>query len=167
MKKSVAAIIASIGALCASGAHAKWLYSSDVDKMTGKTTRWAQIISTNSLSFAFPYDGPNKGYLSVRQKSPKDVDVVVVIGKGQILCSRVDGCPIKVRFDDAPPVTFVGAPPSDQSSDTVFIATPTRFLASAQKAKRILIQLNVYQNGAPILEFESAEPLTLTSQQKK
>lgn len=146
-------------ALVVQSAYADWEYDASIEKMTGKKNATATITSDNQLSFGFPYAGSNFGFLLVRQHPQYGLDVVVSIGKGQMLCSSYGGCPVKVKFDNAPPVTFSGNGPADHSSTSIFLDNPQRFIAAAKKAKKILVQFNAYQNGAPVLEFSSPSSL--------
>lgn len=136
-----------------------WEYREDVDKMTSKTTAFATLSSINSLSLSFPYKGSNYGQLMVRKHPQYGLHVMVSIDKGQILCPTYSGCSVQVRFGNRPPVTFQGSAPADHSSTSVFIRGAQGFIEHAKKAKSIKVQLNVYQSGAEVLEFDSDEPL--------
>ncbi|NDZ12023.1 hypothetical protein C7T35_15540 [Variovorax sp. WS11] len=143
----------------ASGAQAAgWDYQSDTDKMSGKKNTEAQVQSDNRLNFGFPYNGSNGGHLVVRQHPQYGLDVTVGIDQGQMLCNTME-CRVTVKFDDAAPVAFGGSPPADHSSTAIFLSNASRFIASAKKAKKILIQFTAYQNGNPVLEFSTPQPL--------
>lgn len=162
MKKMVLAALAAFMAV-SGAAMADWSYEATTDKMTGKSGRTASLTSENSLALDFPYRGTNHGHLTVRQHPKYGLDVIFQVQKGQILCSSYGGCPIEVKFDNDKPVRFTGTEPADNSSDTVFINNPAKFIAAAQKAKTILVQVNMYHAGAPVLEFKSSTPLEWTS----
>lgn len=144
-------ILASLLALIPVVAQA-WTYETETDKMTGSKFRYASMSSQNSLRLEFPYAGINYAHLYVRRLGTGNTDVFFTIDKGQLLCNVYE-CPVRIRFDDKPPMSFTGTGPADHSSDTIFLSNPARFLAEAQKAKKILIQANIYQAGAPVLEF--------------
>lgn len=154
------AISLAIAALAPEAAAGEsWDYSTSIDKMTSQKTVHAVIRSSNSLSLQFPYKGSNFGRLLVRQHPKYGTDVIVDVDKGQILCRSYDGCSVSVRFDSGKPSTFSATPPADHSSDTIFLQNAQRFIASARKAKRILVQLTFFQSGMQVLEFEVDEPL--------
>lgn len=140
-------------------AHADWKYDESTEKMSGKTQKNAVIESNNSLSLGFPYAGLNHGTLIVRQHPGYGLDVILQVQKGQILCSSYGGCPIQVKFDDAAPMRFGGSPSADHDSTTIFFDGNNKFISNALKAKKILVQVNMYQAGAPILEFSTTESL--------
>lgn len=142
-----------------SAAHAEWSYEEVTDRMTSKITTYAGIQSANSLNLGFPYKGQNYGLLTVRQHPQHGLDVTISIDKGQILCSSYNGCPVEVRFDSKPPIRFSGSGTADRSSTRVFLNNVPRFISEAKKANRILVSMNIYQEGAPVLEFYSTAPL--------
>lgn len=141
-------------------AHAdQWDYTTAADKMTGKTSTRAAITSSNSLDLPFPYGGANYGRLMVRKHPQYGLDVLVSISKGQILCNSYSGCSVKVRFGDGQPMTFSASEPDDHSSTVIFISNAQKFIDQAKKTKNIKIQMNVYQAGGQVLEFDSPSSL--------
>lgn len=152
-------IVTMAGLLMCLGANADWQYVSDTDTMTGKPTKIAMIESVNSLALGSPYKGENRGGLAVRQTPKQGLNVIFKIDKGQLICDSYHGCQISVRFDDAPPVRFTAGGTTDHSSTTLFIHNERKFVAAAAKAKRILVQVVIYQAGQNILEFKTAKPL--------
>lgn len=150
---------AGLLALAMTSAHAEWVYTQDTDPMTSKPVRRGSLQSTNTLNLKFPYQGTNYGVLEIRQHPKYGLNAIVSIDKGQILCPHYDGCAVSVRFDDGKPLSFQGAASSDRSSNIVFLSPASRFIASAQKAKRILVQVSLFQAGDQVLEFKAPTPL--------
>ncbi|MBK6999039.1 MAG: hypothetical protein IPH35_03365 [Rhodoferax sp.] len=136
-----------------------WSYSKEVDEMADKLITYARLGSDNSLNLPFPYSGTNHGELMVRKHPKYGISVIVSIDKGQLLCPSYTGCSVQVRFGDAPPVSFQASPPADGRSDHVFLQGQQRFIAQAKKVRKIMVQMNIYQAGAPVLEFNSPDPL--------
>lgn len=157
--KALPALVATLLLFCAAGPAAAWNYGASTDQMTDAKTVHASMRSKNSLSLPFPYAGPNHGVLFVRQHPKYGLDVIVSVNKGQILCRSYDGCTVSVRFDSAKPAAFSASPSADHGSDTIFIRNSRRFIESARRAKRILVQMTMYQAGEQVLEFESGAPL--------
>lgn len=156
--RAVATIALAFLGLTSASAEA-WKYESETDKMSGKVERTAHLVSTNSLDLQFPYSGPNYGHLVVRQHPEWGLDVYFSVNKGQLMCRRYSPCKIKVKFDDDAPITFNGSPPDDLDSKFAFLSSPKNFIAKAQKAKTILVQLTIYRNGVNTLEFNVESPL--------
>jgi hypothetical protein len=153
---ALAALTAALPVLACAG---QWQYDTVPDKMTSKVTATAILTSDNSLDLAFPYKGANYGRINVRQHPRHGLDVIIDVDKGQILCRSYSGCPILVRFDDRPPRTFSGSEPADNNSTVAFIRDARGFIAEAKRAKRILVQVNMFQQGAQTLEFSTPAPL--------
>lgn len=156
------AVMASVPAF----AQDAWKYREETDKMTSKVNKHATLISTSSLSLSSPYDGLNYAHLHVRQRGGSPPEVMLTIGKGQMMCRSFSPCAIKVRFDDAPAVTFRGTGSSDHDPTVEFIESESKFIAGAIKAKTILVQTEIFHNGAPIMEFRTTAPLVWGAQQK-
>lgn len=146
------------------GAHAgQWRYDDNtVDKMSGKTAHYAVLVSDNSLNLDRPYQGENRGQITVRKHPQYGTDVLIGIDKGQILCRSYDPCLVTIKFDNGKPAQFSAVSPADHSSETVFLENSKRFIAQARKATRILVQFDVYRGGRPVLEFSTPVELVWT-----
>lgn len=151
-------LVLLLGSVAISSHGAQWDYESNVDKMTGKATASANMLSDNQLNLAFPYQGQNYGQISVRTKPGEGTHVLLVIRKGQIVCSSYD-CSLRVKFGDAAPMSFGGDHPTDGSSNVVFLSSPQKFISRAKSAKRILVEFTAYNQGTQILEFSVHGPL--------
>ncbi len=132
----------------------QWSYSASEDKMTGGTMYSAVVLSTNTVNFGFPYSGEQYGRLVLRTAQKNGKDVLFSIEKGQFLCRSYEDCQVNVRFDDGKPEIYAGVGPSDNSSDLVFIRNYEKFSSKLRKAKVVRISVNIYQQGAPVFEFD-------------
>lgn len=139
-------------------AESTWSYDRSEDEMTGQKEATATLESVNSLNLSFPYQGMNTGELAVRKHPRYGLNIILSIRKGQIVCG-IDQCSVLVRFDNAPPVKFSAVPPADHSSTAIFLQPEGKFVALARKAHDIRVQVTIYQNGAQVLQFHSAQPL--------
>ncbi|MDO8032941.1 hypothetical protein O3297_05915 [Janthinobacterium sp. SUN128] len=132
----------------------QWNYDVSEDKMDGGTTYFANVYSTNSVNFDFPYSGLQNAKLTLRAGYRQGKDVIFSISKGQILCPSYQDCTVLVRFDDEKPVNYSAVAPADNSSDTIFLRNYEKFLGKLQKAKRVRIAVDIFQEGAPVFEFD-------------
>lgn len=156
-------IVGVYGLFLSVSAAAQWQYSDERDPMAGKNTAVAHIRSVNTLKLDFPYAGKNHAFIKIQQQSQTDLRVQFTIAKGQLVCSAHSRCYVQVKFDDEPPTKFFASPPADHSSNVVFLNDASQFVTRAATARRILVQANIYQEGAPILEFSSQTPLSWKS----
>ena len=151
-------ITIAISLIC-KGAGAEWNYVSDTDTMTGKPMNAALLRSSNSLSLGSPYNGENYGTLLVAKDKQIGFAFGLSVEKGQIICDAYRGCAVAFRFDDAPPTTFRAVTTKDYSTKNLAFRDGRRFVAAAAKAKKILVQITMYQEGAQVLEFNTTKPL--------
>lgn len=129
-----------------------WQTETNTDKMSGKNSVTRSARSVNSFNLSFPYQGQQHARLVVRKHPRWGLDVLVEIERGQLICD-FDDCAINVRFDDGPIKSYRVNKPSDQSSQTFFIASTPAFLAQLAKAKKTFIELTFFQSSAHTVEF--------------
>lgn len=145
--------------LSTSAVAGSWNTQTEKDPMSGKTATYTSIQSDNSLSLDFPYKGSNHGNLTIRKHPKYGTDVVLQFEQGQTLCRSYEPCRVAVKFDDNKPMTFTGYPPSDHGTTTIFLEPESKFISNASKAKKILVQFEVYRHGDQIFVFSTGIPL--------
>jgi len=132
----------------------QWRYLSTEEGMSGKNSRTASVYSNNTINLDFPYAGAQHAQLILRRHPRWGNSVILSIERGQILCHTYGNCRIGVRFDDGKVMRFSGNPPSDNSSEYVFIPAFGTFMKQLPKAKTVKIEVEIYQGGSPVFEFD-------------
>lgn len=132
----------------------QWTYDKSEDQMAKGAVYGAAVQSTNTAEFDFPYAGPQHATLTLRTHPRHGKDVIFNIERGQILCRSYEDCTILVRFDDQKAQSYSAIGAADNSTETIFIRNYSRFLSSMLKAKTVRIAAEVYQQGAPVFEFD-------------
>ncbi|HBW7940401.1 TPA: hypothetical protein MFG27_002201 [Klebsiella pneumoniae] len=150
MKKVILAALIGLSGV----AHAEWKHEVTQDKMGRGSDEVATVVSSNTLSLQPPYEGKQYATFSLRSLRGENNEFVVSVEKGQIICEQ-DGCGLLVRVDDEKAFRLIGSHPKDGSSDMVVGSINTEDLRKIKKAKSILIELTIYQNGEHVLEFDS------------
>jgi hypothetical protein len=145
--RSVAPIVSEVP-------ESQWSYSSSADPMSKGTTYHAVVSSTNAVEFQFPYGGPQHARLNLRTDPRYGKDVIFHIERGQILCHSYEDCTVLVRFDDEQAANYSAVGAADNSTETIFIRNYDRFVGKLAKAKLVRISANIYQQGAPVFEFD-------------
>lgn len=130
-----------------------WTYFDQPDQITGKQIHFASVDASEKLDFNFPYSGGSTANLQIRKHPRYGTDVILSIDKGQFVC-RVEGCSVMVRFDDGHATRYSANQPSDYSSTALFISPSSKFIASAKKAKRVVIEASFYQEGNRTIVFQ-------------
>ena len=133
-----------------------WSYDSDAEGMSGKSVRTASVTSSNTVSLGFPYAGEQHGRIALRKHPRWGNDVIFSIEQGQILCHSYGDCRVGVRFDDGKIQHVTGNPPEDGSSETVFLPMYGTFLKQLKTAKKLRIEVQIYDNGSNVFEFDVA-----------
>ncbi len=153
IKLFVVLLVCATPALVMAGS---WEISGSTNQMTDEKIETATLRSDNSLRLNFPYQGRNFGRISVTRVGDKSL-VMVGIERGQILC--LQGCSFTARFDDSVPVHFEARPASDMSTDYVVVERSDQFVEWLQGAKKIIIRLDLFQAGSPLLVFSQRRAL--------
>lgn len=135
----------------------QWTYKQGADPMQKGLIYQAQILSTNTVNFDFPYSGPQHGVLTLRTHPRHGKEIIFNIERGQFLCSSYNGCTVLIRFDDEEPVKYSASTTADRSSETIFIGNYSRFVGKMLKSKRIRISADIYKENAPIFEFDVSQ----------
>lgn len=132
----------------------QWSYSHVADAMSKGTSYHAVVSSTNTVEFKFPYAGAQHARLNLRTDPRYGKDVIFNIEKGQILCHSYEDCTVLVRFDNEQATNYSAVGAADNSTETIFIRNYDRFVGKILKAKQVRISTNIYQEGAPVFEFD-------------
>ena len=79
--------------------------------------------------------------------------MILEIERGQLQCTSYSGCDVLVRFGDSEARRYKAMGPADNSNETLFINNYADFARRLQSVERVRIQANVFQEGAPLWEF--------------
>lgn len=148
----------------------KWSYESTEDKMSGHKTMFASLTSENALNFSFPHQGTQKATLTFRYHPKHGKSVIISVDRGQFMC-HVSSCSVSVRFGDGEQEKFWASAPDDGSTTAIFINDSNEFIKKTLKSDRVLLQASFYQQGSPILEFDTRgldkEKISFSEDQQK
>jgi len=132
----------------------QWSYWVQDDGMTSRASRGATVVSKNTHEFDFPYSGSQRARLMLRRHPRHGSDVIFEIEKGQLQCTSYSGCDVLVRFGEGQAKRYNASGPADNSHETLFIQGYADFVKRMQAVDTVRIQANVYQEGAPVWEFD-------------
>jgi len=126
-----------------------WKYGEYKDEMSEKVHKYATVESTNTVNFAFPYQGEQRGTIMATDNS-----ILFYVEKGQVVCQGEDEygtCLVRVKFDDGKD-KYVSARTSGDKSITIKFTEPG-FYNNLIKSKKLMIEPEIYQNGRPVFTF--------------
>lgn len=132
-----------------------WTYEATKDEMRGIESRFATTVSTNTVDFDFPYNGGSKLILALRKRG-SEVDVMVSITKGQILCG-IQNCEAAFKFDDGAVQSITMSEPDSHASDLLFVAydkTESKIISQLKNSKKLVIEVPFYQQGKKQFTFD-------------
>jgi hypothetical protein len=129
-----------------------WSYSEQKDEMRGAVTKTARVSATKPIHLDFPY-GESTPELVIRQ-DPKFGFDIYVTANGQFLCRSYDDDVVSVKFDSGPITSWACAEADGGSSDIVFISNGRSFLAKLKKAKKVIIEADMYEAGRQQMTFD-------------
>lgn len=132
-----------------------WAYNEEEDKMGRGKIRYASITSDETVNFDFPYQGEQHATLTVRRGGKDGLSIMFRIERGQFGCG-IEGCNLKVRFDDGKPFSVHASEPSDNSTETVFLDGEASLLSRIKKSKRMQVESSFYQQGSHVFTFQTA-----------
>lgn len=137
----------------------KWEYEAREDKMRGKSRSVASLISSDSIQQKFPYEGPTSLRVALRDDPQFGKDVMLILSQGQLPCYSYEGCSFRAKFDDGPIQHFGATGPDSGHGNVLFVsgsAGRKKFMSSLRKAKKIIIEVDVYDAGRQQFTFEPA-----------
>ncbi|NEI70978.1 hypothetical protein GR212_15465 [Rhizobium lusitanum] len=137
-------------------AGSDWTYYTQTDDLSDKEINVAQVTSSNTFNFTFPYEGDQRARLALFNNPQHGLLALLVIDKGQFFCGRSEGCRIQVRVDDGPIKTFVISAPEDNGTTGRFIENPKALAKMLSRAKRLRIEASFFHQGSRVFDFPVA-----------
>lgn len=136
-----------------------WNFKEEQDKMTSTKNIWASIVSDNSVNLDAPYYS-TEAKITIRYMKKWGYDAIIYVSEGQVYGNEYSNQNyVMVRFDDDKPIRYWFDEPADGSSTHVFIRKHNDFISRCKKAKRIKVEIPLYEAGRPIFEFSVDKPL--------
>lgn len=130
-----------------------WDYRETTDQMRGTTTKFAEITSTNSVGFDFPYAGGSTLDLTLRKSHKDGFNIMFTISKGQMPC--IMGCSFHAKFDDGKVERWRANGAANGDTETMFVQGASKFLLKLKKAKRVVIEADFYNAGSQQFQFDT------------
>ncbi len=141
--------------LADAGQSSSWAYTTSTDSMTDGTVKLASVRSTNTVTFGFPYGGPQRATLMLFKHPRYGENVILTIERGQFLCS-FDNCTALVRFDEAEPSRWRAVATVYHSTGALSITSVEAFIARLRDANVVRIAAQFFQEGEPVFIFNVA-----------
>ncbi len=137
-------------------AASAWNYTTDRDEMRDAETKFASLYSVTEVPVQWPYT-PRPAELTIRRSPQYGLDVIIQID-GQFTCHFGSRESVSVKFDDGPVQSFPCAEPADGSPGVLFINRSQGFLTALKGAKKVIIEMPVYEAGQVQVTWEIPTP---------
>lgn len=132
----------------------EWTQFEQNDELRGTSNRFAEVTSTNSVDFEFPYSGGSRLTVTVRKTAQYGEDVIFQIDDGQFICGIYD-CAGMISIDgNAEQLSL--KPPADHDSKTLFAKYPAAIIRKLKNSEDVIVELPFYQEGNRQFKFETA-----------
>lgn len=147
---ALAPLLAIAAVPCAGGT---WTARAVKDELTGRTSRHSfSLVSTNAVTFSFPYGGPHRATLYYFLETSGAVSLAVAV-RGQIL--HDNGA--KVVVDSKEPFEISLGQADDHDVGFAFLQGVSATDVAAAGALKI--GLSFYQSGTHVFRFTAVQPL--------
>jgi hypothetical protein len=131
----------------------KWSHTITKDKLTDQELRISLLQSTNTVNLKFPYDGEQRGTLTLRMRGGKP-DVMFAIEKGQMFPStlQLGNGTASVRIDGTLIESPI-APTAGMTTDVMFL-TDSRLPDLITNGRELRIEVELYQESNQVFVFD-------------
>lgn len=137
-------------------AGGKWLERKSVDQVTDEEIHLISLRSENSAEFDFPYNVEGGSKLRVVfRKTGGELDAMLIIDKGQMLCSALD-CGFALRIDDGKAQRWTGVGAASHDSEMMFVRDARQLESIVKQADKIRIGIEFYRAGMMAFDFDVA-----------
>jgi hypothetical protein len=128
----------------------KWAYTGPQAGMG----RGATLISSNAVSFGFPYQGRPRAELILQDSPECGLEVTLKVERGQFVSSYAKNF-VTVKFDDGELAKFAVGEPEDGKSRLLFIRPDDAelFTRHLRNAKSLKIETDFFQEAPRVFEF--------------
>ena len=142
----------------------EWKTSFSNDEMRGTAQKFIMLDSENSVNFDFPYSGGSTLTVILRSKKIKlkegqkaddlkPTEALIVISKGQFICSSYNDCHVSIKFDEGKIQQYSMTEAADGSSDLIFFSGSANVIKNLQSHKKAIIEAEFYQSGREQFKF--------------
>lgn len=129
-----------------------WERLESQDALTQRPVVETVAQSREIIDLEFPYQGPQRARLSIREHPRHDTDIIFSLARGQIIC-RSRNCRVDTVFDDADPIRWRADPAEGGSSNTIFLRQHERFVRRLDNAREVRIAVTLYRQGTHVFTF--------------
>ena len=136
-----------------------YIYYEEDDEMTDTKTRYARLVSDNSVTLDYPY-GECRLSCLIRKSAKYGTEVMLRISSGQFNGDAYnENNYVCIRFDSSRSINYSFEESRDGSPEWIFLNNTQDFIRRAKRARSIKIEVPIFQEGRRLFRLTSDKPL--------
>lgn len=136
-----------------------YIYYEEDDEMTDTKTRYARLVSDNSVTLDYPY-GECRLSCLIRKSAKYGTEVMLRISSGQFNGDAYnENNYVCIRFDSSRAINYSFEESRDGSPEWIFLNNTQDFIRRAKRARSIKIEVPIFQEGRRLFRLTSDKPL--------
>ena len=149
MKKIIILLLILGGSLTM---QAQWKYSSRINTMSGKVTRYATVSSLNKVELSYPYDGGTTVRLVIVGNINRPTTIIFEASKGQLVYNEY----VSMKMDKNNPYNMrkLDFVTSGRYDIMGIYAVSSRIIKRLKDSRILLVELPFYHDGKKIFKFD-------------
>ena len=136
-----------------------YIYYEEDDEMTDTKTRYARLVSDNSVTLDYPYGECHLSCL-IRKSAKYGTEVMLRISSGLFQGDAYnENNYVCIRFDSSQAINYSFEESRDGSPEWIFLNNTQDFIRRAKRARSIKIEVPIFQEGRRLFRLTSDKPL--------
>jgi hypothetical protein len=131
-----------------------WIYAKTNSPLGRSPIITATTYSQNEIEFGPPYEGKQRGVLTLRKNFDNSHDVYFGLEKGRFQCDNRT-CSISAQFDNGLVKFFEAAPAQNESTPGVYLRNANNFIRFAESAHAVTITAHFFDQSFQTFEFDT------------
>jgi hypothetical protein len=153
-KQTEATTVASGPAAQQAKPETHWIYAKTNSPMGRSSIITATTYSQNEIEFGPPYEGKQRGVLTLRKNFNNSHDVYFGLEKGRFQCDNRT-CSISVQFDNGLVQFFEASPAQNEGTPGVYIRNADIFIHFAEEANAVTITARFLDQPFQTFQFDT------------
>lgn len=131
----------------------KWLYNEWRDRVGDPPTRYAELLSDNSVRFRAQQGARTRLAITLRS-GPEGEDVILTLSKGRFSCGG-SYCQLMARFDNGAILGYTGEALNSEQANAIVLNEYPSFVRHIRKADSLVIRAELEQEGPREFAFDT------------
>jgi hypothetical protein len=131
-----------------------WVYATTKSPLGRGSILTATTYSQNEIEFGVPYEGKQRGVLTLRKNFDNSHDVYFGLEKGQFQCDS-RSCSITAQFDSGLKKFFEASPAANENTPGVYLRNANNFIRFAKSSVAVAITAHFQDQSSQTFHFDT------------